>query len=115
MTQHDDRVRLLHMLDYSRKAAAMIQGRTREDLNQDEILSLALTRVVEIIGEAAARVSPAFQQNHSSIPWPQIIGLRNRLVHGYDAVDLDILWNIVLNDLPPLVNQVEGVIDQIQS
>lgn len=115
MTQYDDKVRLLHMLDYSRKAAVMIQGRTREDLNHDEILSLALTRVVEIIGEAAARVSPAFQQKHASIPWPQIIGLRNRLVHGYDAVDLDILWNIVLDDLPPLVKQIEVVIGQIKS
>ncbi len=115
MTRHDDRVRLRHMLDYSRKATVMIQGRTREDLNHDEILSLALTRIVEIIGEAAARVSPVFQQNHTSIPWSQIIGLRNRLVHGYDAVDLDILWNIVLNDLPPLVKQIEVVIDSIQS
>jgi uncharacterized protein with HEPN domain len=56
------------MLDYSRKATAMIQGRTREDLNTDEMLSLALIRTVEIIGEAAARVSPAIQQNHTLIP-----------------------------------------------
>ena len=84
MTQHDDKVRLQHMLAYARKSTAMIQGRTREELNSDEMLSLALTRVVEIIGEAAARVSPVIQQNHTSIPCPQIIGLRNRLVHGYD-------------------------------
>jgi uncharacterized protein with HEPN domain len=114
MTQHDDTVRLRHMLDYSRKATAMLQGRIREHLNTDEMLSLALTRAVEIIGEAAARVSPAIQLKHASIPWPQIIGLRNRLVHGYDAVDLDILWNIVQTDLPLLIEQLETAIEIMQ-
>lgn len=114
MTQHDDRVRLQHMLAYARKSTAMIQGRTREELNSDEMLSLALTRAVEIIGEAAARVSPVIQQNHASIPWPQIIGLRNRLIHGYDAVDLDILWNIVQSDLPPLIEQLEASIEKMK-
>ena len=114
MTQHDDKVRLRHMLDYSRKAIAMLEGRAQEDLKTDDMLSLALTRAVEIIGEAAARVSPAIQQNHMSIPWPQIVGLRNRLVHGYDAVDLDILWNIVQYDLPPLIEQLETAIERMQ-
>lgn len=110
MTQHDDKVRLRHMLDYSRKAMTIMLGRTREDLITDEILLLALTRAVEIIGEAAVRVSPTIQQNYPLIPWPQIVGLRNRLIHGYDAVDLDILWNIVQSDLPPLIEQLETAI-----
>jgi len=114
MKQHDDEVRLRHMLDYSRKAKAMLQGRVREDLNTDEMLSLALTRAVEIIGEAAARVSSTIQQKYVSIPWPQIIGLRNRLVHGYDAVDLDILWNIVQTDLPLLIEQLEKAMESMQ-
>jgi uncharacterized protein with HEPN domain len=113
MTEHSDTIRLQHMLDYSRKAAALLQGRKREDLNQDEVLCLALTRVVEIIGEAAARVSVSCQQNHRLIPWPQIIGLRNRLVHGYDAVDLDILWDIIHYDLPPLIKQLEDSIETL--
>ena len=110
MTQHEDRVRLRHMLDYSRKAGAMIEGRTREDLDRDEMLCLALTRVVEVIGEAATRVSQAGQQQHGQIPWPEIIGLRNRLVHGYDAVDVDILWDIVQQDLPPLIEQLQAIL-----
>ena len=113
MTQHNDAIRLRHMLDYSRKATAMLQGKTREDLNKDEVLCLALTRVVEIIGEAAAKVSPAIQQNHKLIPWSQIIGLRNRLVHGYDAVDLDILSDIIQYDLPPLIKQLEATIENM--
>jgi uncharacterized protein with HEPN domain len=112
MTQHDDRVRLRHMFDYSRKAVAMIEGRAREELDRDEMLCLALTRVVEIIGEAATRVSQAGQQSHGYIPWSQIIGLRNRLVHGYDAVDADILWDIVQQDLPPLIEQLEAIVQE---
>ena len=84
----------------------------REDLDRDEMLCLALTRVVEIIGEAATRVSQPSQQRHGQIPWPEIIGLRNRLVHGYDAVDMDILWNIVQQDLPPLIEQLEAIIQK---
>ena len=111
MAQRSDRISLRHMLDYSRKAVAMIEGHGREDLVSDEVLCLALTRVVEIIGEAATRVSLTEQQRHSQIPWPQIIGLRNRLVHGYDAVDVDILWDIVQQDLPLLIESLERIVD----
>ena len=112
MTRHDDDIRLRHMLDYSRKAIAMIRGRERKDLDRDEMLCLALTRLVEIVGEAATRVSPAGQQRHVQIPWAQIVGLRNRLVHGYDAVDLDILWDIVEQDLPALIEALQTILDE---
>jgi uncharacterized protein with HEPN domain len=110
MTQHNDSVCLQHMLEYAQKAVAMVRGRTREDLTKDEILGLALTRAAEIIGEAATRVSPEGQQRHAQVPWPQIIGLRNRLAHGYDAVDMDILWDIVQQDLPPLIETLQSII-----
>lgn len=112
MTQREDKVRLRHMLDYSRKAVAMIEGRAREDLDRDEMLCLALTRVVEIVGEAATRVSQAGQQHHGQIPWSEIVGLRNRLVHGYDSVDVDILWDIVQQDIPPLIEQLEAIVQE---
>ena len=111
MSQRSDQVSLRHMLDYSRKALAMTEGRVREDLASDEVLCLALTRVVEIIEEAATRVSLAEQQCHGQIPWPQIIGMRNRLVHGYDAVDVDILWDIVQQDLPLLIELLGKIVD----
>lgn len=111
MTQRSDQVSLRHMLDYSRKAVALIGGRVREDLASDEVLCLALTRIVEIVGEAATRVSLAEQQRHEQIPWPQIISLRNRLVHGYDAVDIEILWDIVQQDLPPLIESLQKILD----
>jgi uncharacterized protein with HEPN domain len=83
------------MLDHAREAVAMAQGRTRADLNTDRMLELALTRLVTIVGEAATRVQPATRQKMPNVSWSQIVGLRNRLIHGYDAVDLDILWDIV--------------------
>ncbi len=71
------------------------------------MLQLALTRLVEIVGEAAARVSSERQARHPDIPWRIIAGTRNRLIHGYDVVDLDVLWDTVTDDLPPLIVQLE--------
>lgn len=107
MPQHDDTTRLRHMLDHSREAVAFAAGRTIADLDSDRMLELALTRLVEIIGEAAAKVSPAAQCRLATIPWPQIVGMRNRLIHGYDAVDRRLLWETIQIDLPPLIAALE--------
>ncbi len=91
MFSRRDRVRLDHMLDHAREAITLTRGKTRADLDSDRLLSLALVRLLEIVGEAAGRVSKEECALHPEIPWPQIIGLRNRLIHGYDAVDHNIL------------------------
>jgi len=111
MTRHDDSVRLRHMLDHAIEARDMVDGRSRADLDADRQLNLALVRLMEIIGEAAGRVSPETRDRHQPIPWPEIVGLRNRLIHGYDEVDLDILWNIITLDLPPLIEQMQEILD----
>ncbi len=95
------------MLDYAREAVAMFAGKGRGDLDSNRMLFLALVRLVEIVGEAAAHVSVEFQQSRPAIPWPQIVSLRNRLIHGYDAVDLDILWRILNEDFPPMIAELE--------
>jgi uncharacterized protein with HEPN domain len=107
-----ERVReaLRHMLDHAREAVAFACDKTRADLDADRLLNLALMRLLEIIGEAAGRVPEDVRVRHPEIPWPQIVGLRNRLVHGYDSVDLDILWQIVTSDLPPLIASIESII-----
>lgn len=110
MSRHDDTVSMRHMLDHAREAVEMAQGRKRSDLDTDRMLQLALTRLVEIVGEAATRVSKERRQRQSGMAWSQIIGMRNRLIHGYDAVDLNILWDIVQVDLPPLVEQLETIV-----
>jgi uncharacterized protein with HEPN domain len=112
MSQHDDGVRLHHMLDYGREAVALTGGKQRADLESDHMLELAVTRLLEIVGEAANRVSSQTQQQYPQIPWRQIAGLRHRLVHGYDAVDRDILWDIVEQDLPPLITMLEEIVEE---
>jgi uncharacterized protein with HEPN domain len=96
-----------HMLDYAREAVVMARGRTRSDLDRDRMLQLSLTHLIEIIGEAANRVSRDGQVRHDGIPWPDIIATRNRIVHGYDSVDYDIVWQIVIEELPALILALE--------
>ncbi len=91
------------MLEHAREAMQLVAGRDRSDLDTDRVLSLALVRLLEIVGEAAARVSSEARARHPAIPWSEIVSLRNRLIHGYDAVDMDVLWSIVNTDLPALV------------
>jgi uncharacterized protein with HEPN domain len=110
MAQHDDRVSIRQMLDHADEALQLASGRSRGELDSDRLFALALTRLLEILGEAASRVSPASRGNCPGIPWSSIVGLRNRLIHAYDQVDFDILWTIVENDLPPLAAQLRAVL-----
>jgi uncharacterized protein with HEPN domain len=111
MTHHDDEIRLRHMLDHAREARGMVQGKSRTDLQKDRMLELALVRLIEIVGEAAARVSLEGCRKYSRIPWSEIVGMRNRLVHGYDQVDLEVLWDTLDQDLPPLVSELERILE----
>jgi uncharacterized protein with HEPN domain len=95
------------MLDATRQAIAFTQGRQRKHLDTDLQLTLALTRLVEIVGEAAKNVSDDERQRHPEVPWRAIAGTRDRLAHAYFDVDLDQLWHIVSADLPALVPPLE--------
>ena len=105
----DDEIRLRHMVDAAREASSFAAGRTREDLDTDRQLVMALVKEIEIVGEAAARVSEATREHMSNIPWDELIGMRNRLVHAYFDVNLDIVWQTVQEDLPKLVALLEPV------
>lgn len=106
----DDLVRLRHMVDAAREAVSFAQGRTRQDLVRDRMLVLALVQCIAIIGEAASRITAAFQQQYPQVPWGDIIGMRNRLIHAYFDVNLDILWNTVQDDLPSPMTQLEAIL-----
>jgi len=110
MSRHDNGTSMQHMMDHSREARELIQGKDRSDLDSNRVLLLALVRLMEIVGEAAGRVSDETQTRHPEIPWPQIISLRNRLIHGYDSVDMDVLWEILTGDLPLLITQLGKII-----
>jgi uncharacterized protein with HEPN domain len=110
MSRHDPEIALRQILAHAREAVALAQGKTRPDLDQDRLLNLALARLVEIIGEAANRLPEEVQARYPNLPWLQMIGARNRLIHGYDSVDFDIMWVIVSHDLPVLINQLEIIL-----
>ncbi len=110
MTRRDYAVTLGHMRDHAREAIDLAQGRSQGDLEQERVLSLALTRLVEIVGEAAGRVPSNESRKYPGIDWARIIGMRNRLIHEYDTVDLAILWTTVKEDLPELVARIEKIL-----
>lgn len=113
MTRHDDIIRLRHMLDHAREAVKMAEGKNRTALRNDRMLELALVRLIEIVGEAAGKVSSDGKARFAGVPWPQIIATRNRLIHGYDAVDLDVLWDTIENDLPDLISKLEKELSKV--
>jgi uncharacterized protein with HEPN domain len=112
MSKHDPEIALGQILSHAREAVEICQGRTRSDLDSDRLLNLALTRLIEIIGEAANRVPDSIQSKYPDFPWLQMIGARNRLIHGYDSVDFDILWTIVNHDLPSVITRLEDILNQ---
>jgi uncharacterized protein with HEPN domain len=111
MTEHDDRTCLKQMLDHATEAIAMAEGRSRLDLDSNRMLELALVRLIEIVGEAANRVSAPTRESMPQIPWRQLVGMRNRVVHGYDSVDRQVLWDTVTTDLPPLCEDLATAIE----
>lgn len=107
----EDRVRIQHMMEATESVARFLAGRQRQDLEQDEMLRFALTRAIEIIGEAASRVSPEAQNSLAGVPWKEVMGMRNRLVHAYFDVDLDILWRTAWEAVPALSKQLASIVD----
>jgi uncharacterized protein with HEPN domain len=112
MSKHDPLVRFRHMLDYAREAFEMARGKTSADLEENRQLGLALIHLVELIGEAASQISREMQAQYPQIPWPEIISTRNRLIHGYDNVDYDILFETIKNDLPPLIEALANILQK---
>lgn len=110
MSQRDDRVYVGHMLDTANKAISFIQGSTREDFDNNELLRLSLTHLLQVIGEAARRVSLDFRANYPQVDWKAIVGMRSKLVHDYLNVDEDILWDTVINELPSLIEELKEIL-----
>jgi uncharacterized protein with HEPN domain len=110
MTRDDEDARLRHMLDASREAVGFAKGKSRADLHADRGLQLILTRLLEIVGEAANKVPQTTRDLYPEIPWSAAIAIRNRLIHGYEDVDLDIVWQTVNEDLPRLIWALETAV-----
>jgi uncharacterized protein with HEPN domain len=109
MARPDLRTTLRQMLTYSREAMAIAERMTRADLDTDIVVARALVHTLEMIGEAARRVTEQDRGEHPAVPWQDVVDLRNRLIHGYDQVDYDTVWQIVLGDLPLLAAELEPI------
>ncbi|MDP2918862.1 MAG: DUF86 domain-containing protein [Dehalococcoidia bacterium] len=107
-----DTVRLHHMVEYAQKAIQFTRGESRNDLDSDEMLAFATIYLIEIIGEAARNLSSGLCSQHPEVPWELITGTGNRLAHGYNDVDLDVIWTIVKKDLPLLVRQLKRILKE---
>lgn len=107
-----DETRLRDMLDAARTAVSFVAGRTRQNLDSDLMFAYAAVRAIEIVGEAAAQVTQPTRDQWSSIPWHNIIGMRNRVIHDYLNVDNDIVWKVLTQNLPSLIAELERILNE---
>lgn len=106
----DDVTRIRHMIEAADAAARFLTGKSRDDLDSDEVLLFALVRAIEIIGEAVSRITPETQAIAPSVPWPAIVAMRNRLIHAYFDIDRDIVWKTAVEEVPPLRLQLMSLL-----
>jgi uncharacterized protein with HEPN domain len=106
----DELVYVGHMLDKAHEALSLVRGKIRQDYDRDTALRLALTHLIQVIGEAARRVSSQFRERHPEVPWDAIAGMRSKIVHDYMNVDEDIVWDSVTQELQPLIEELKKVL-----
>lgn len=114
MSRHDPRLSLLQMQDYAQRAIRAAGGRTVEDLSSDDVFRLAIERALEVIGEAANRLPAELRAKYPVIEWRRIIGMRNVLIHGYDIVQREVLWDTVRESVPVLLNQINQILRDLE-
>jgi len=105
----DDTIRLRHMLDAAQAGVSFAKGRTRADLDSDQQLAFSLVKAIEIVGEAANRMSLECRTRHPEIPWADNIGMRHRLTHAYFDINLNVVWRTATEELPVLIAQPEDI------
>ena len=106
----EDRVRLRHIADVLESVGRFVEERRREDLDRDQMLVFALVHALQIVGEAAGKMTAETRGRHPDIPWSMIIGMRHRLVHAYFDINLDILWTTAAEAAPALLAQVQRIL-----
>lgn len=107
MPRNNDNDRLVHMLDAAKDAVAFITGFSYDDFAKNRMMQNAVIRSIEVIGEAGAHISAEYRTAHPEIPWRDIIGMRNHLIHAYFDIDIPLTWKTVTNDLPPFITILE--------
>jgi uncharacterized protein with HEPN domain len=109
----NDKNRLFHVLDSARETQEFLKEKSFDDLQSNRMLANAIVRSLEVVGEAASQISDECRKTHGSIPWRNIIAMRNRLVHAYFDINYEVIWNTVTEDIPPLIHEIQELLKQI--
>ncbi len=111
MLNRDDIVRIKHMIEAANEAKDILGGMTKENLPNNKTIANAVVRSLEVLGEAASKVSGEFQKEHTSIPWKKIIVMRNRLIHAYFDINYNIVFATITEDIPIILPQLQKIIE----
>ncbi len=109
---NDDRAFLLHIRDALGEVEGFVEGTDYDSFLKDRMMQNAVMRSFEVVGEAARRVSPRFREAHPEVPWRLMGDFRNKLIHGYFALDLEVIWKTATEDAPMLLAQIEGLVEE---
>ena len=112
MSDRDLALTLSQIVEFADEIAALLATRARKDLDSNREFRRALERCVELIGEAASRLPESWRASHGKIPWRQIIAMRNVMIHGYDVVVSDVLWDVATNDVPKLRGEIKLLLEK---
>ncbi len=108
----DDITRIKHIIDASKECISFLENKSRKDLVANRMLNLSIVRLLEIIGEAARGISVQLREKYPDIPWRQMAGIRDRLIHGYYDIDMEIVWKTVKEDVPTIIPPLENVLEK---
>ena len=111
----DDTSRLIDIVLAAREAIELAEGATQDVLMETRTLQLSLVKLIEVIGEAASRLTGETKSAIADVPWIDIIGMRHRLVHDYMSIDYDVVWEVVQLDLPALIQSIEAAFPDLAS
>ena len=103
---------LYDMANAAREAVLLVSTLNHNQFLADRRTQLAILHLIALIGEAARRTTAEFRMQHAEIPWPQAMGMRNKVVHEYDDVDLELIWDVLVDDLPALISQIEPICEE---
>jgi uncharacterized protein with HEPN domain len=109
--ENRDLSRLRHMLDSAKAILSFVKGKRRSSLDKERLLLSAVLRELEIIGEAANKISESTKKRFPYFPWKELVGMRNRLIHAYFDVDHDMIWKTIREHLPTLHKQLDQAVE----
>jgi len=112
MPHKTDAIRLRHMLDAAREAVEFTQGQTWDDFQQNRLVQRGVLYAIAVIGEAGANITAEYRAGHPEVPWREIIGMRNRLVHAYFDINVALIWKTVQEVIPPFITTLERLVEE---